>query len=121
MDSILNFWEIWGEGPALAPDIVGSEQSLYLEVNEDFNLNLKLDEGQAEPDEEEKERIWRRLQDAPWPSGVNACRRNYKQQVWVLYEVDFGFLANVDCLSEAVSNLGRTLEVIFGALNNDRA
>jgi len=38
----------------------------------------------------------------------------------VLYEVDFGFLANVDCLSEVVSNLGRTLEVVFGALNNDR-
>lgn len=52
VDSILNFWEIWDKGPALAPDIVGSEQSLYLEVNEDFNLNLKLDEGQAEPDEE---------------------------------------------------------------------
>ena len=120
VDSILNLWEIWDKGPALAPDIVGSEQSLYLEVNEDFNLNLKLDEGQAEPDEEKKERIWSRLQDAPWPSGVNACRRNYKQSVWVLYEVDFGFLANVACLSRVVSNLGRTLEVIFGALNNDR-
>ncbi len=119
MDSILNFWEIWDEGPALAPDIVGSEQSLYLEVNEDFNLNLKLDEGQAEPDEEQKEQIWSRLQDAPWPSGVNACRRDYKQQVWVLYEVDFGFLANLDCLSEVVNNLGCTLEVIFGALNNN--
>ena len=120
MDSILNFWEIWDEGPALAPDIVGSEQALYLEVNEDFNLNLKLDEGQAEPDEEQKERIWERLCGARWPSGVNACRRDYRQNSRVLYEVDFGFLANVACLSRVVSNLGRTLEVIFGALNNDR-
>jgi len=51
---------------------------------------------------------------------VNACRRDYRQNSRVLYEVDFGFLANVDCLSEVVSNLGRTLEVVFGALNNDR-
>ncbi len=120
VDSILNFWEIWDEGPALAPDIVGSEQSLYLEVNEDFNLNLKLDEGQAGPDEEQKEKIWERLCGARWPSSVNACRRDYRQNSRVLYEVDFGFLANVDSLSEVVSNLGRTLEVIFGALNNDR-
>ena len=129
VDSILNFWEIWdrnrkgkgkGKGPALAPDIVGSEQYLYLEINEDFNLNLKLDEGQAEPDEEQKENIWERLCGARWPLGVNACRRDYRQNARVLYEVDFGFLANVDCLSKVVSNLGCTLEVIFGSLNNDR-
>ena len=124
VDSILNFWEIWDEGPALAPDIVGSEQSLYLEVNEDFNLNLKLGhkqaEQQAELDDEQKEKIWRRLCGARWPSVVNACRRDYRQNALVLYEVDFGFLANVDCLSEVVSNLGCTLEVISGALNNDR-
>ena len=118
MDSILNFWEIWGEGPALAPDIVGPEQYLYLEINEDFNLNLKLD--QAELDEEQKEKLWKRLCGAEWPSGVNACRRDYQQHTLGLYEVDFGFLAHVDCLSMVVSNLGRTLEVIFGALNNDR-
>ena len=124
-DSILNFWEMWDrnknrKGPALARDIVGPERHLYLEINEDFNLNLKLGHNQSELAEEEKEKIWSRLQDAPWPSGVNACRRDYKQQVWVLYEVDFGFLANVDCLSKVVSNLGCTLEVIFGSLNNDR-
>ena len=124
VDSILNFWEIWHRGPALAPDIVGSEQYLYLEINEDFNLNLKLghrqDERQADLDEQQKENIWRRLCGARWPSGVNVCRRDYRQNALVLYEVDFGFLANVDCLSEVVSNLGCTLEVIFGALNNDR-
>ncbi len=107
---------MWEEKePALAPDIVGPERYLYLEINEDFNLNLKseikLDEGQ-------KEKIWKRLQGAEWPSDVNACRRDYRQQVWVLYEVDFGLLANVNCLSKVVSNLGRTLKVIFGALNS---
>ena len=76
--------------------------------------------GQTELDEEQKENIWRRLRGARWPSGVNAYRRDYRQNSRVLYEVDFGFLANVACLSKVVSNLGRTLEVIFGALNNDR-
>ncbi|MDE2721988.1 MAG: hypothetical protein OXI59_01290, partial [Gemmatimonadota bacterium] len=119
VDSILNFWEIWQEkrGPTLAPDIVGPERHLYLEINEDFNLNLK---SEIALDERQKEKIWSRLQDAPWPSSVNACRRDYKQQVQVLYEVDFGLLANVNCLSKIVSNLGRTLEVIFGALNQQR-
>ena len=127
VDSILNFWKMWNreiKEPVLVPDIVGPEQYLYLEINEDFNLNLKLDhkqsDQQAELDEEQKEKIWKRLCGAEWPSGVNACRRDYRQNALVLYEVDFGFLANVECLSEVVSNLGCTLEVIFGALNNDR-
>ena len=123
MDSILNFWEIWHREPALSPDIVGSEQYLYLEINEDFNLNLKLGhrqaEKQAELDEQQKEEIWERLCGARWPSGVNVCRRDYRQNALVLYEIDFGFLANVDCLPKVVSNLGCTLEVIYGALNND--
>ena len=120
VDSILNFWELWqeGMGPTLAPDIVGPKRYLYLEINEDFNLNLKLDGGQATL--EEKKSIWRRLQDTEWPLGVNACRRDYRQQNWVLYEVDFGFLENVDCLSRVVGDLGRTLEVLFDALNNGR-
>lgn len=119
VDSIFNFWEIWQEkkGPVLAADIVGPERHLYLEINEDFNLNLKS--GIA-LDERKKEKIWKCLQVAEWPSCVNACRRDYKQQVWVLYEVDFGLLANVNCLSKVVSNLGRTLEVMVGALNQQR-
>ena len=115
VDSILNFWEIWEKGPVLAPDIVGSKRHLYLEINEDFNLNLKSG---IELDKKQKEKIWNRLQGAEWPSGVKACRRDYRQQVWVLYEVDFGLLANVNCLSKVVSNLGRMLKVIFDALNS---
>ena len=119
VDSILNFWGMWqcGKGPVLAPDIVGSERHLYLEINEDFNLNLK---GPTWLNEEQKGKIWKRLQVAEWPAGVNACRRDYHQQIWVMYEIDFGFLANSDCLSRVVGNLGRTLEVIVGALNSDR-
>ena len=43
VDSVLNFWEFSeksqeGTGPRLAPDIVGPEQYLYFEINEDFKL-----------------------------------------------------------------------------------
>ena len=96
VDSILNFWEMWEEKePVLAPDIVESKRHLYLEINEDFNLNLKSG---IELGKKQKEKIWKRLQGAEWPSGVTACSRDYQQQVWVLYEVDFGLLANVNCL-----------------------
>ena len=117
VDSILNFWELWqGEvGPVLAPDIVGSERHLYLEVNEDFNLNLKSG---IELDWDQKCEIWRRLEGAEWPSGVRARRRDYRQQIWVLYEVDFGFLANLESQAKVVRNLGRTVEGIFRTLSS---
>ena len=124
VDSILNFWEIWdGMGPPLASDIVGlgpeKQRYLYLEINEDFNLNLKFDNynSEIELSQEQKKEIWQRLGDAMWPAGVHACRRDYRQQMWVLYEIDFGLLANAEFLSKAVVNLGRTLEVLFGVLN----
>ena len=111
-------WNVAGRNEAgLAPDMFGSERHLYLEINEDFNLNLK---GPTWLNEEQKEKIRKRVQVAEWTSGVNACRRDYHQQTWVLYEVDFGFLVNVNCLSKLVDNLGRPLEVIVSALNSDR-
>ena len=119
VDSILNFWEMWNgeKGPVLARDVVGNERRLYLEINEDFNLNLKLDGEQSALEDEKIETIWKRLQGAKWPQGVNASRRFYRQTTWVLYEIDFGFLANIRCLSKVVSNLGRTLDILSDALN----
>ena len=85
VDSILNFWELWkrsqeGPGAGLGSDIVGPDRYLYLEINEDFNLNLKLDGEQAELEEEKKAKIWKRLRAANWPLGVIACPRDYRQQ-----------------------------------------
>lgn len=121
VDSVLNFWDLWqeGNGPVLAPDIVGSKQYLYIEINEDFNLNLKLDGEPTALEKEKKEQLWKCLQIAKWPPSVYGSPREYKQQNWVYYEIDFGFLENVDCLSLVVQNLGRTLEVLFGALHID--
>ena len=43
-DSILNFYEMWDSGtPAIGKSVLNkSGDSFYLEINEDFNLNLKL-------------------------------------------------------------------------------
>ena len=125
VDSVLNFSELWerskaGTGPGLGLNIVGRDRHLYLEINEDFNLNLKLDGGKAALEEGKRAEICKRLGVANWPPGVNARPRNYRQQIWVLYEVDFGFLSNIDCLPNAVSDLGRTLEVLFYSLNGGR-
>ncbi len=69
VDSILNFWGMWreGTGSALTPDLVGPERALYLEVNEDFNLNLK---STTPLDAEQQEATWSRLCRADWPLGV---------------------------------------------------
>ena len=123
VDSILNFWELWEgskAGTGLGSDIVGPDRCLYLEINEDFNLNLKLDGGQAALEERKRAEIYKRLGVANWPPGVNACPRYYRQQNWVLYEVDFGFLSNIDCLPKVVSDLGRTLEVLCCVLSSGR-
>jgi len=43
-DSILNFWEMWSAGkPLIGKNLLADQGSLYFEINEDFNLNLKLE------------------------------------------------------------------------------
>ena len=102
-----------------APELAFPDMGFF-ETGGSLKLGHHQAKKKAELDEEQKEKIWKRLCGAKWPSDVNACRRDYRQNALVLYEVDFGFLANVECLSKVVSNLGCTLKVIFGALNNDR-
>jgi hypothetical protein len=44
VDSVLNWWELWRERPSLTVGglLRGHNRALYLEMNEDFNLHLKL-------------------------------------------------------------------------------
>ncbi len=42
-DSILNFQELWDKGEPALSGMIESHGKLYFEMNEDFNLNLKLD------------------------------------------------------------------------------
>ena len=115
-DSILNFFEMWqggvkGLGEFYSPD---GKVELYIEINEDFNLNLK---SWQEFNESIKMDIWSRLEGADWPSYTYHQRRDYQQGPFVLYEVDFGFLDNLSDMKQVTTNLGQTVESIVGALS----
>ena len=117
-DSILNFWEMWRSYPkerALG-NALSDIGTFYLEINEDFNLNLKCG-SRAEITGDQKEEVWKRLRSAPFPPGCNGRCRDYVQSVVVLYEIDFGFLAHLDDMAKAVSNLGETVSAIVKALS----
>ena len=117
-DSVLNFWEMWKSSEwrsaRLAPGSIHAESGLYFEINEDFNLNVKI-ENRRECDD----RIRDSLKDATWPDFVNGTCRYYKQGKqgpFVLYEIDFGFLRELNDMPRVMSNLVDTLRVAIGAL-----
>ena len=115
-DSILNFWEMWGSNKHVLGrnSLSMGKADIYLEINEDFNLNLKC--GNNEIADDQKKEAWKRLQCAPLPPGCRGQCRDYEQAVVVLYEVDFGFLDHLDDMPKAVSNLGETVSAILNAL-----
>lgn len=109
-DSILNLWEMWrGNTPANL-----QRWSLYFEINEDYNLNLKSENGLLQ--QEDREQIWERLGNANWPDGTIACRRDYRQVALVLYEIDFGLLSGLPEIGQVVEKLAQTLKAAVGAL-----
>ena len=113
-DSVLNFWEMWKERPAIATSIVGNgEPRLYFEINEDFNLNLKIDDLHSD----KQQRIWERLGCIEWKRlNSKGQPRGYRQAVLVLYEIDFGFLKNLSNMPQVVKKLGETVETVVEAL-----
>lgn len=115
-DSILNFFEMWQGGVKDLGELNSSngDVSLYLEINEDFNLNIKTD---SEVNESSKKEIWSRLKSTDWPSFTDHQCRDYQQGPLVLYEVDFGFLDNLSDMKQVTTNLGQTVESIVGALS----
>lgn len=118
-DSILNFWEMMHgnnpELPTLGETILGNGNSFYLEINEDFNLNLKV---QGEVDDDTKEQVWQCLDEADWPPFVEPFPIDYMQTVVVLYEIDFGLLEELNDMEGATENLAGTLEVLILALGD---
>lgn len=114
-DSLLNFWEMWQSSEwrsaRLAPGSIHAESGLYFEISEDFNLNVKIENRR-----ECHDRIRNSLKNANWPDFVNGTCRDYKQQVFVLYEIDFGFLRELNDMPRVMNNLVDTLRVAIGAL-----
>lgn len=120
-DSIVNFWEMMHgnnpELPTLGEATLGNGNSFYLEINEDFNLNLKVKEGLV-VDNDTKNQVWNCLDEAAWPQFVETCRRNYMQTVIVLYEINFGLLEELNDMERATENLADTLKVLIRALGD---
>ena len=117
-DSILNFWEMWREPelPTFGKTILGNEEGgFYLEINEDFNLNIKLN---GEVVAKDKKKLWDCLEGAAWPSFIEKCRRDYTQGVQVLYEIDFGFLDELNDMGRVIKNLASTLDILVEVLGN---
>jgi len=107
---------MWCSGsPKLGKKLLNKkEASFYFEINEDFNLNLKLDSEML--DENLRDRVWERLDSTKWPSMVNGHPRQYKQSTYVLYECDFGFLENLNNMPQVARNLNDTIEIAIQAL-----
>lgn len=109
-DSILNFCGLY---------FTNEEQSLtiYMEVNEDFNLNIKVtweDNAQEDQIEDLIEQVQNMLDTANWPDFVRTKDRNYSQgeSVQAVFELDFGFLEHAENIDLVVQNLSETVEVV---------
>ena len=104
--------------PTLGKTILGNEEGgFYLEINEDFNLNLKV-ENEVVVNDDIKIQVWDCLDEAAWPQFVKTCRRDYIQTVLVLYEIDFGLLEELNDMEQATNNLADTLKVLIQALGD---
>ena len=114
-DSILNFWELW-QGETLHLEVTRNTldpRQLYFEINEDFNLNLK---SAGDIPVDGRRRIWTCMDEIDWPDFAIGCRRNYRQDALVLYELDFGLLINVNDMAQVVKNLAEVMDTSIRAL-----
>jgi hypothetical protein len=106
-DSILNFLELWEGGMApVGSTLVQVGEKFYFEINEDLNLNLKLDAAALRP--ALRSAVHSRLVAVSWPSGTTGQPRDYKQQTFVLFEWDFGLWEHASNI-QAVANVLRTV------------
>lgn len=112
-DSVLNFLEMWYKKKSSI--IIGNTKvRYYLEINEDFNLNVKFEE---DLNRGQKDEVWQMLEQANWPAFVRCNCRDYQQGVLVLYEIDFRLLAGLHNMSRTVDRLAHAVEVVVQALS----
>ena len=110
-DSVLNFCGL---------KFTNIEQTLtiYLEVNEDFNLNLKW---RGNTHEGKQQQIWSMLNRGNWPEFVRTNVRDYTQGEGIrsIFELDFGFLEHVDKIDLVILKLSETVAVIKRVLGEE--
>ena len=112
-DSILNLCGL---------EFMNTEQTskIYLEVNEDFNLNVKIS-WTDKFHESQRDKIWNLLNGANWPKYVQTNVRDYSQgeNTRAVFELDFGFLEHVEEIDLVIINLSETVEIIKRALGEE--
>jgi hypothetical protein len=115
-DSGMNFSEMWDTGvPPVGAGIAGSLGTVYFEINEDFNLDLKLDAGNLR--ENPRNEVWSRLGSVQWGDGIAAKPRAYQQGTFVLQEWDFDFLGLIGNEEAIVQRIASILDAVIKALD----
>ena len=114
-DFVMNFYEMWRSGkPELGNKIAGDLGAFYFEINDDYNLNLKLDSDTLP--EDVRDEVWSRLKSVQWPEGIRGRCRDYRQGVYVLYEWDFDFLSVIDKYEVAGQRLASIIKTTIEKL-----
>lgn len=118
-DSILNFTELW-VNPSKSQYLMtcngllqpAVSNLLYFEINEDFNLHLKIgDDVNLNKVEDVKSYIHGKESVLAAPvNGVRGHFEYYKQGAYVFFEWDFGLLRNLNSLGAVADNLAATVE-----------
>jgi hypothetical protein len=98
--------------PAVGKDLLVDDENLYFEINEDLNLNLKLnaDHIQLERLDSLRKQIHDRLLRVDWPIGLGGATRDYKQTTYVLFEWDCGLVSEHSSVKRVAENLYTILE-----------
>lgn len=91
VDSILNWFQLWRDLPPLTIGgiLLAEMRALYLEINEDFNIHLKLIAEASDYVDEVRKEVARRL--APilrTPTLVASRPEFHQQQVYAVWEWD---------------------------------
>ena len=120
-DSILNWRELWREGGGLllGGAIPIGKQALYFEVNEDFNLHLKLASDDDGIVAEVRAEVARRIGTATRTPGLVAFRPEFHRQgtyaVWE-WDLDLPALIARDSAGPAAEALGTLLDEVIPRL-----
>lgn len=112
-DSVFNFWELWQNGPVLTCRGLVAGRIVYLEINEDFNLHLKVD-GDASIAQEVRNFA------ASIPLNPPGVRRGgpcwYKRQTYVVYEWDLGLLEPGLTIVDLANRIAQAVEYVVQQL-----
>ena len=111
-DAILNFSELWDNTSLTFNGLIKTENAIYFEFNEDFNLHLKCctDEEIDAKIDSLYEFVNNRSAELSLAGKYNAIPERYKQGNYVLYEWDLGILDKINQVASIVEMMSEIIE-----------